>query len=710
MKVFKLLVAFMCFILLQSNSLVYAANSYVNLGFQSGKFTGWTGYTWRYYGTDNGATGTKTAKVQVSLPNARRQVLISDTTAYDTNTGGALRKVPKGYLFSARLGDEIITSDGKPRGWEQSMQYKLTVDSTNSLLILKFACVLQYASDHTALQEPRFKLTLLDPSGNTISSCTNYDVYSTSGTVKGFQTYTPSGQNSSPVKWRDWTTVGADLSAYKGQNITIEFMSADCTGQYHFGYAYFVADCQSMSISTKYCTGSDTAKLKAPEGFESYKWKNAGNSVVGTNQILQVLKPTDGDTYKCVLTSATGCTDSLTTTIWKYDPKANFSVTPVKCNDSIYQVAFKNLSTTNRGSLSYLWDFGDSTDSVASPIHTFKKSGWHAVSLTAINSSSECTNTKIDSVETFYPPLVGISGDSTYCPGYTTTLKGYGADHYDWTYNGKTYTSQDSIVISAPGGVVAMTGYRSDNVCYTVKRKTVTEEPYWAFTTTPDILFCEGDSVILRAKGASTYLWSSNETSDSIITKAPGVYIVIGTNSRGCEKTSVITVTKDALPLAEFSVSSTTLNTRHNHIDCSISQESSVTYSWDFGDSTAIEQGANVSHTYKNIKSDYGQYKVILQCVNENGCTKISTKSISVVPFIPNVFTPNGDGVNDLFMAGVQLQIFDRYGMKLYDGNTGWNGTYNATKMDNDTYFYVLKFTNMNQQTQALKGYVILKR
>jgi len=706
MKVLRLL-TILIYVSLSVNSLVSASNTYVNIGFQSGTFTGWTGYTWRYYGTDTGA-GTKTSPVQVSLPNGRRQAIISDTTAYDTNTGGLLKKVPKGYLYSARLGDEIISGDGRPRGWEQSLEYNLNVDSTNSLLILKFACVLEYAADHTALKEPRFRLTLYDQSGNTINTCTNYDVYSSNGTVKGFQTYTPSGVNPVPVKWRDWTTVGADLSAFKGQNVTLEFMSADCTEQYHFGYAYFVADYQSMSISTKYCTGNDTATLKAPDGFESYKWKNSKDSVVSIKQFLNVLKPVDGATYKCILTSATGCTDSLTTVIWRYDPKANFSVTPVKCNDSIYQVAFTNSSTTNRGTLSYLWDFGDKTDTLASPVHAFNTSGWHKVSLTAINSNSGCIDTKIDSVETFYPPLVGIGGDTTYCPGYTTTLKGYGADHYDWTYNGKTYTSQDSIVIGSPGGAVTMTGYRSDNVCYSTKYRIVIEEPYWDFTTAPDVLYCEGDSAVLKAKGALTYLWNTKETSDSIIVKTPGVYTVVGTNPRGCEKTLKVTVTEDALPQAEFSVSPTTLNSRHNQISCSISQETGVTYYWDFGDSTVIEQGANVSHVY--TKLNYGLCKVTLKCVNENGCTRSSVKDISIVPFVPNVFTPNGDGVNDVFMKGVHLQLFDRYGMKLYDGNAGWNGIYNGEKMDNDTYFYMIKYTDSSLQTQTLKGYVTLKK
>jgi gliding motility-associated-like protein len=705
-KVFFALVS--CFFLSPSWTSIYSVDSYtINLGFETGTFKGWTGYTWLYYGTDNGAVGTRTTPVQVTLPTARRQVIISDTTAYDANTGGALKEIPKGYRYSARLGDEIISSDGKPRGWEQSLQYKLKVDTTNSLLIIKFACVLQYASDHTALMEPRFKLTLYDNSGNTINSCTNYDVYSTSTTVKGFQTYTPSETvNPTPVKWRDWTTVGADLSAYKGQTITLELMAADCNGQYHFGYAYFVAGYQSMSITSQYCAGNDTATLTAPQGFESYTWKNARDSVAGTTQILKLLNPVDGSVYKCVLTSATGCIDSLKTTVWRYDPKAAFSTTPVACNDSIYKVQFNNLSTTNRGTLSYLWNFGDGTDTTTTPIHAFNTSGWHTVSLTVTTSSSACPDTKIDSVETFYPPLVGYAGDSTYCPGYTTTLKGYGADHYIWSYAGKTY-KQDSLVIGTPGGLVTMTGYRSDNVCYATRHCNVIEEPYWAFNTSPDTLFCENDSAVLRANGAKTYIWSpGNSTNPVLVVKTPGTYTVTGINPRGCVKTGSIIVKEDLLPLTNFTVSRPTVDTRHNILTCTISPQTDVLYSWDMGDGLK-ETGSTVQHTY-DITGIGSEYKVTLTATNKNGCFNSTTLSVDIVPFVPNVFTPNGDGINELFMNNYDLNVFDRYGTLLYKGTTGWDGKYKGKVMDNDSYFYLINYTDKNQKIRSLKGYVTL--
>ena len=125
---------------------LFAQESYCkNLNFELGNFTNWVGYTWLY---STEVPTINTSKV-AGIIN-RRQTIITDTTAYDANTGNALRKVPSGYRYSARLGDEIISSDSNPRCWEQSLRYTMTIDSTNALLIMKFALVLQYASDHTA--------------------------------------------------------------------------------------------------------------------------------------------------------------------------------------------------------------------------------------------------------------------------------------------------------------------------------------------------------------------------------------------------------------------------------------------------------------------------------------------------------------------------------------------------------------------------------
>ena len=376
-----------CFILLLI-SLTLPAQT--NLGFEQGNFNNWVGYTW-LYSTD--ATYVNTQPVPGIV--TRRHTIMSDTSAYDANTGFKLRKIPKGYKYSTRLGDQIIsTTDRNPRAWQQSLRYTMKIDSSNALLIFKYALVLQYAANHTEKVEARFKLTLYDKDGNVIPDCSNYDVYASNQLVKGFNLYTPTSSTGSntPVNWRDWTTVGANLIKYLGQTITIEFMATDCTGRYHYGYAYFVADCQPLNITVKYCAKDSVAALTGPIGFESYKWRNRDNVLLDSLQTLKLPKPSEGETFTCTMQSATGCLVSLSSTIAKFVPKADFTAYMIDCKSNTVQ--FTNLSTSTRGTLQYKWIFEDSVTSLQkNPRYKFKTSGLHPMSLIVRNPPSTCADT-----------------------------------------------------------------------------------------------------------------------------------------------------------------------------------------------------------------------------------------------------------------------------------------------------------------------------
>jgi gliding motility-associated-like protein len=143
-------------------------------------------------------------------------------------------------------------------------------------------------------------------------------------------------------------------------------------------------------------------------------------------------------------------------------------------------------------------------------------------------------------------------------------------------------------------------------------------------------------------------------------------------------------------------------------VTCTISPEADVTYSWELGDGTT-ETGSTIKHAYQLTIKDF-QYKITLTATNKNGCVKTGSKNIEVNPLIPNVFSPNGDGIDDIFMKGVDLQIFDRLGIILYNGNTGWDGTYHGQQVKVDTYFYYIKLNDNDQNQRTFKGYLTLIR
>jgi gliding motility-associated-like protein len=666
----------------------------VNLGFELGDFSNWTGYTWIYSSANSSIN---TPRVEGIVDH--RQTIISNYAARDINTGGELQEIPPGYKYSACLGDEI-NSDIRTRCWQQSLRYTMFIDSGNALLIMKFALVLEYARDHDVDEEPHFCLTLFNLKGDTLPDCSNYNVYASNKNLKGFKTYdAPRG----PVFWRDWTTVGVNLLKYVGQYITIEFMSADCTIGYHFGYAYFVAACHPLAIEVKYCAGDTIAKLTAPEGFESYRWMNSSGAVIDTTQIHTMLNPATDSSFSCTMTSATGCTVTLQSSLARYVPKADFSSYMIDCKSNTVQ--FASLSAKTHGKLLYKWNFGNNNFLEGdSPRYTFATSGLHKVSLVLKNPPSTCVDTVTKEVESFSPRLVGIKGDSTLCPGQNIFLKAYGAYDYTWSNNLKT----DSIAISAPGGKFWMIGRSSTGCISDTNYRTIVEEPGWELLTAGDTILCGTDSSVLAASGAAHYIWNTSETSNSIKVKTSGIYTVRGTNRRGCEKSKTFNVLKYPLPEVDFTYSVSELDGRHNQLTCNIPTQTDVQYVWNLGDGST-ETGSTIQHIY-NIFNSKLEYTISLTATIKNSCVDSVSRIIDVIPFVPNVFSPNGDRINDVFMSGLEIQVYDRNGLLLYKGNAGWDGTYNGRSVDEDTYFYMLSYTDSKQHMHTRKGYVTLVR
>jgi gliding motility-associated-like protein len=404
-----------------------------------------------------------------------------------------------------------------------------------------------------------------------------------------------------------------------------------------------------------------------------------------------------------MLTSATGCVVSLNTRIVKYIPKADFSSFMIDCNSNTVQ--FTNLSKTTYGALSYNWIFDDgNTSALKNPPYTFSTSGMHTVTLLLSNPPSACKDTLTKDIESFSPPLVGIDGDSTYCPGLSTFIKAYGAFDYTWSNGSKA----DSIEIRAPGGRFWLIG-RSSTGCVSDKiYKNITEEPYWEFLKQSDSTFCGKGSVILAASGAVDYLWNTGIKNDSIVVSAAGTYLLTGTNAHGCKKSLIFNVMGYPLPAVDFSISPESLDRKNNLLSGIIPSQTDVQYTWNMGDSSA-ESGPTIQHEY-NISNNLLQYKITLTALTVHRCIDSSFIIVDVIPFIPNVFTPDGDGINDVFMSDFELEIIDRNGMQIYKGNAGWDGRYNGQPADPDTYFYLVYYKDSKQKNHTRKGYVTLIR
>ena len=220
--------------------------------------------------------------------------------------------------------------------------------------------------------------------------------------------------------------------------------------------------------------------------------------------------------------------------------------------------------------------------------------------------------------------------------------------------------------------------------------------------------FCQGDSIVISARGAYSYKWSNGSVDNKITIKEVGPYSVIGTTLTGCKDTMYFNAT--TYDLITYSIF--TENDEKVAEDAEVPLWSeSVPYSsyhWDFGDGTS-DEGNRVTHKFKN--SQLGFYDVRLTATNPNGCHEYASKRIWVKTPIemPNTFTPNGDGINDLLLKSWQVKIYNRNGIVLYEGKEGWDGTYNGQKVSPGVYYYLIYYpTATGVKTES--GYVRVVR
>jgi gliding motility-associated-like protein len=143
-------------------------------------------------------------------------------------------------------------------------------------------------------------------------------------------------------------------------------------------------------------------------------------------------------------------------------------------------------------------------------------------------------------------------------------------------------------------------------------------------------------------------------------------------------------------------------------------------WSWHFiNNSGGRSDEQNPSYLFKAA----GVYPVAMVVTNTWGCSDTLVRQIEVLPdfsvYIPNAFTPDGDGRNDAFYAkgtGIKtysLVVFDRWGEKLFsttDAKVTWDGSYKGRECKNDTYVWKLRVSGINGKVKEMAGQVLLLR
>jgi gliding motility-associated-like protein len=103
-------------------------------------------------------------------------------------------------------------------------------------------------------------------------------------------------------------------------------------------------------------------------------------------------------------------------------------------------------------------------------------------------------------------------------------------------------------------------------------------------------------------------------------------------------------------------------------------------------------------------------YMFRVQVTDQYGCSADKQYKLRGGFFVPEVFSPNGDGINDYFMKSLRVVIFDRLGRKLFEGDDGWDGTHNGRNVPDDTYYYILYYMDENANEIHTTGFITIVR
>lgn len=359
---------------------------------------------------------------------ASRHTVVTDTTAMDPNTDNQLRMVPSGATGSVRLGN-----------WDygngtEAITYLYEVDGSNAILLVNYAIVLE-DPQHGDDEVPRFIIKIRDEKGELVDpDCGVVDLNSNQQGGTGWSSV---GSGYDAVVYKDWTTLGLNLTPYVGQKLTISFETFDCFQGGHYGYAYFTLDCQAGRIKNSTCGNESGIKVTAPSGFH-YQWY-AGNEKRYRSQEQSIeIQPTDSVNWRCRLLSTENllCFFDLEINTAARYPQAEFKLEymPENCENR-YLIENTSYVWTNEGNVrhehreevcdDYEWYFGkpggedDTNDPNPGYVSFPKEGGQFTVILKAILDKGGGLCESFDTIVVDVPAIGDTHTiiDTTICEG-----------------------------------------------------------------------------------------------------------------------------------------------------------------------------------------------------------------------------------------------------------------------------------------------------
>jgi len=424
--------------------------------------------------------------------------------------------------------------------------------------------------------------------------------------------------------------------------------------------------------------------------------------------------------------------------VFKFDfqvPPANASFTVDSLHGCApYKIAFSNHSSSWQ---SYVWDFGngDTTSTIYNPIQTYTVPGTYHVTLVVRNGACQVSDTA-SSYITVYP---GITADFDFitppCSNSANFFDSSTAAPVSWLWNfgdGQTSVQQNPFHLYASAGIYDITLIsKTINGCADTVLVQFNNQSGAAVNPVKTI--CLGSTAQLSASGGFAYNWApsaglSNPNISNPIANPDTTtnYTVNISTTNGMGDTCTVTLSTTVIVFDPSTISLSAITDK----DTILEGQSTVIHAITDTTLTILWSPAaslNDPNSFNPAASPIVTTTYTVTIADSSGCAKSATVTIYVKSikcnaediFVPNTFTPNGDGKNDvLYVRGNEIKelyfaVYNRWGELLFqttDLKKGWDGTYKSRSADPAVFAWYLKAKCFSGYEVKKKGNVTLIR
>ncbi len=532
----------------------------------------------------------------------------------------------------------------------------------------------------------------------------------------------------------DTTVYFTSPGVYCPPTVTIQNGACAVTINYYDSLRVFPLPFVSVSHMPILCYGRDTTLIATSTiGVDHYNWVSSTSNITYWHPVdsaFVTIHPTATTTYTVTAFTDRGCTDTETVTI-NVDPQLFLRISG---RDSVCIGLCDTLIASGVAGASYVWAgvgvacaVCDTNIVCITSTKTFTASATDAAGCSASNTFKVTVNPA---------PVVSYKPNPAYiCKGYDTThLYVSGAAKYYWKTN--VHLSCDSCsnpICSTPTNLVYTVTGVSKFGCIDSIKVPVTVYDTNATVIGLDTSICKGTSAHLYVRGGISYTWIPTTGLDDPRSDAPyatpdetTTYKVYIKENVCFKDTQSVTVTVIPLPRVRLPQEVTVLSGTSVQLYADTLNHVFLTdYTWTPSDSTL-----SCIHCPRPLATPIVTTTYSVTVATQEGCTGSGTVTIKVLcdnsqVFIPNTFTPNGDGVNDQFYVSgrglgkvTRMAIYNRWGELVYestgtaanDGGAGWDGTYKGQALAPDVFVYKIDVVCSTGEPFSFQGDISLVR